>query len=145
MRAAIVFTGAAAAGVTFGPGTALAAAGHTPAQGHSARAAGTTPANIQLTAADIKSAGCTTNTWLHIAYASSYNLRHLCRAYGYAGLAYAGLMMSAQCGGNNSGTLFYSGNAVPYGPGRTYRTLNGILISVSIYRWSGTDKCAWPR
>jgi hypothetical protein len=149
MRAAVVFTGAAAAGVAFGPGAALAAAGHTPAQGHSARAAGTTPANIQLTAADIKSNNCTTNTWLHIAYFSNeiIPLRTLCKQFGFSGVKDVvadGMYMVGQCGGNNYGTVYYSGKSIPYGPGTTYRTLKGWVSDVSIYYWSGNDKCAWP-
>jgi hypothetical protein len=145
MRAATVFTGAAGLAVAFGP-TAMAAArlGHTPAQGHSARATGTTPANIQLTAADIESKGCTTNTWLHIEY-SSLVRDDLCKQFGYEGTAYPYIYMNHQCGGNNYGILYYAGRSIAYGPGTTYRALQGDLSAVSIFTWAGTDKCAWPR
>jgi hypothetical protein len=145
MRAATVFTGAAAMGVAFGPGAALAAAGHAPAQDHPAQATGTTPAHIRLTAADIESRGCTTNTWLHIEYSSV--VRSLCRQYGYSGSKNTfGMYMTAQCGGNNYGNiLFANGNGILFGPGRTYRSISGFISYVTIVSWKGADKCAWPR
>ena len=144
MRAATVFTGAAGLAFGFGP-TAMATAAQAPAQGHSARATGTTRAHIQLTAADIKSEGCTTNTWLHIEY-SSLIRDDLCRQFGYTGVAYPYIYMNHQCGGNNYGTLYVSGYlSYVFGPGTGYRTLPGDLSTVSIVGWSGTKECAWPR
>jgi hypothetical protein len=146
MRAATVFTGAAGLAVAFGPGAAMAAAGHAPARSHPARAAGTTPAHIRLTAADIESRGCTTNTWLHIEYSSV--VRSLCKQYGYSGSAIAplGMYMTAQCGGNNYGDIAtWASGSYPFGPGKTYRSINGWVFEVDIYSWKGADKCAWPR
>jgi hypothetical protein len=144
MRAATVFTGAAGLAVAFGP-AAMAAAGQAPAHGHSARATGTTPAHIQLTAADIKSKGCTTNTWLHIEYTSPF--RDLCKQFGYTGsVVFGSLTMIAQCGGNNYGDLFIAAHSpITFGPGKTYRNLTYLLNGVSITHWKGTDECAWPR
>jgi hypothetical protein len=146
MRVATVFTGAAAAAVGFAP-AALAAPGHAATQDHPARANG--KAQAMAPASSIRSAGCTTNTWLHVEYFSSF--RELCRAFGFAGKMKplsAPLEMSAQCGGNNYGTFFSSqGKKTTYGPGTTYREFsNPISVSyVSIRKWSGTDECAWPR
>jgi hypothetical protein len=144
MRAATVFTGAAGLAVGFGP-TAMAATGQAPAQGHSARATGTTPANIQLTAADIVSKGCTTNDWLHIEYSSLFR-DDLCRQFGYVGYAYPYIYMNHQCGGNNFGNLYVSGYLViPFGRGTGYRTLPGDLSTVSISGYGGSYQCPWPR
>jgi hypothetical protein len=144
MRVATVFTGAAAAAVAFAPG-AMAAPGHTQAPGHPARAAG----KARALAPDIRSSGCTTNTWLHVEYFSPF--RELCKAFGFAGKMTplgAPLEMSAQCGGNNFGTIFWSGGRrTTYGPGTTYREFPIVesVSAVSITHWQGTDKCAWPR
>jgi hypothetical protein len=150
MRAATVFTGAAGLAVAFGP-TAMAAAGHAPAQGHSARATGTTPANIQLTAADIVSAGCNTKTneWLHIEYSSL--VRSECKAFGFKGFMFmpgsAGfVVMTAECGGNNYGNIYSTvGGTIPFGPGKGFREINRAVSAVSIQRWAGNDTCPWPR
>jgi hypothetical protein len=147
MRVATVFTGAAAAAVAFAPG-ALAAPGHVPTQGHTARPSGKTQVP-DVHSGSIRSAGCTTNTWLHIQYSSTF--RTLCKAFGFKGRmtpASSPLGMEAQCGGNNYGTLYYSGNkTIGFGPGTTYRTFNPkrYVSEVAIYRWAGTDKCKWPR
>jgi hypothetical protein len=147
MRVATVFTGAAATAVAFAPG-AMAATGHATAQDHPARAAGTNQTmGPDFHSKSIKSAGCTTNTWLHVQYTSVF--RTLCKAFGFKGRmtpASSPLAMNAQCGGNNYGTLFYSsGKTVGYGPGTTYRNITRNVSEVSIYKWNGTDKCAWPR
>jgi hypothetical protein len=147
MRVATVFTGAAAAAVGFAP-AAMAAPVDAAAQGHLAQANGRAQA-MRLDANSIKSSGCTTNTWLHVEYFSP--VRELCKAFGFAGKMKplgAPLEMSAQCGGNNYGTIFSSqGKKTPYGPGTTYREFSlPISVSyVSITHWNGTDKCAWPR
>jgi hypothetical protein len=150
MRAATVFTGAAGLAIGFGP-TAMAAARPAPTQGHSARATGTTAANIQLTAADttIESKNCTTNTWLHISWHSPAT-GHFCKQFGYAGFkdVYSVSGGFGQCGGNNYGEVWYEPSAnnytaIPYGPGKTYRHLNGSLSAVSISHWKGTDECPW--
>jgi hypothetical protein len=149
MRVATVFTGAAAAAVAFTPG-AMAATGHTPAEGHPARATGTThTTGPDVHSKSIRSAGCTTNTWLHIQYSSTF--RTLCKAFGFKGRmtpAHEPLAMNAQCGGNNYGVIYYGGNkTVTFGPGTTYRTFNSFryVSEVAISRWNGTDECAWPR
>lgn len=148
MRAATVFTGAAGLAVGFGP-TAMAAAGQAPAQGHSTRATGTTRANIQLTAADITPENCTTNEWLHISWHSPIG-RHFCKQFGYAGFTDVFSVSGGfgQCGGNNYGEVWYEPaagdyTAIPYGPGKTFRHLNGSLSAVSISHWKGTDECTW--
>jgi hypothetical protein len=151
MRVATVFAGAAGLAVAFGPG-ALAAPSHAPVQGHPARANG----KPQVVAGEvlygsIRSAGCTTNEWLHIQYSSTF--RTLCKAFGYAGEmvpSSSPLHMEAQCGGNNYGAIFYQSGLEPitYGPGKTYRTFSTPfpkVSAVSISKWKGTDKCAWPR
>jgi hypothetical protein len=147
MRVATVFTGAAAAAVGFAP-AALAAPGHAAAQDHPARATGKAQA-MRPDKGSIRSAGCTTNTWLHIEYHSIF--RVLCKQFGFAGkLTYpyslSLLAMSAQCGGNNIGNIYYSGKKLPYAQGTSYRSFNPSLIvsAVSIRKWSGTDECAWP-
>jgi hypothetical protein len=149
MRVATVFTGAAGLAVAFGPG-ALATAGHVPTQGHSARATGKAPVvNQQVLWGHIRSEGCTTNEWLHIQYSSTF--RTLCKAFGYSGEMVpksSPLHMEAQCGGNNIGAIFASGEGITYGPGKGYRTFSAPLPAVSaveISGYKGTDKCAWPR
>lgn len=145
MRAATVFTGAAGLAVAFGP--AAMAAAQAPTHGHPARATGTTPGNTRAPATTIESKGCGNGktTWLHVAYHSPF--RKLCRQYGFAGvLDQHSISMSAQCGGNNYGSLYVSGHSpISFGPGTTYRTLNYYLDAVSITHWKGTDECAWPR
>jgi hypothetical protein len=144
MRVATVFTGAAGLAVAFAP-TALAAPGHAPTQGHSARAIGKTQSSSELTAT-IRSAGCTTNTWLHLQYQST--IRDLCKAFGYRGTMVpdSSVYMSAQCGGNNYGYILFRHTSLPYGPGTTYRNVTpGHVSAVTISGWTGTDKCAWPR
>ena len=149
MRVATVFTAAAAAAVAFAPG-AMAGTGHTPTQNHLTPAGGKTrAATPDLHSGSIRSAGCTTNTWLHIQYASP-PFRTLCKAFGFRGVMSpdSAVSMSAQCGGNNSGDIYYGGGEVlAYGPGTTYRTFSPhkIVSLVSISTWHGTDKCAWPR
>ena len=141
MRVATVFTGAAAAAVAYAP-AALAAPGHAPAQGHTALVNGKTGG------ARIQSKGCGASDvhWLHVQYNSPF--RVLCKAFGFAGVKDVGtLTMYAQCGGTNYGNLFTEEGVVSFGPGNTYRsfTYGKYLSAVSIYSWSGTDKCAWPR
>jgi hypothetical protein len=149
MRVATVFTGAAAAAVGFAP-AALAAPGHAAAQDHPARANG--KAQAMAPASSIRSAGCTTNTWLHIQY-SSLLRDALCKQFGFAGKMRPvtpdgdTLAMNAQCGGNNIGNIYYSGKKLPYAQGTSYRSFNPfrVVSYVSIRKWSGTDECAWPR
>jgi hypothetical protein len=98
---------------------------------------------------DIKSKGCGTSDvhWLHIEYKSLFGDED-CKAFGYAGYFNLGgkVAMTAQCGGNNYGSLYYSdGRNLSFGPGNTYRNLTKALSAVSIVFWSGNDKCAWPR
>ena len=60
----------------------------------------------------------------------------------------ADLAMYAQCGGNNVGTIYYSGGkSLSYAQGTTYRPISPTLFvsSVSILYWKGTEQCAWPR
>jgi hypothetical protein len=146
MRVATVFTGAAAAAVGFAP-TALAAPVHAAAQGHLTQANGRAQA-MTPDANSIKSRGCTTNTWLHIQYFSTF--RALCRQFGFAGEMTpksAPLRMTAQCGGNNVGTIYHSsGKSLSFYQGTTYRpfTTNLYVSKVSIYFWNGTEQCAWP-
>jgi hypothetical protein len=149
MRVATVFTGAAAAAVGFAPG-AVAAPGHAAAQGHAALANG--KAQALAPASGTQSRGCTTNTWLHIQYWSTF--RPLCRQFGFVGDAHPlsktngrWLEMTAQCGGNNVGHIYSPyGPSIPYRQGSTYRAFNRVSISlVSISRYSGTETCAWPR
>jgi hypothetical protein len=148
MRVATVFTGAAAAAVGFAP-AALAAPGHAAAQAHPARANGKAQA-MAPDANSIRSAGCTTNTWVHIEYSELFRTT-LCRAVGFEGrmkLKSADLAMYAQCGGNNVGTIYYSGGkSLSYAQGTTYRPISPTLFvsSVSILYWKGTEQCAWPR
>jgi hypothetical protein len=146
MRVATVFTGAAATAVAFAP-AALAAPGHAQVQGHTALAQGKTRAVQPETG--IRSKGCGTSdvNWLHIEYGSLAG-RDLCKAFGFAGVFKDSQSMFAQCGGNNFGNIFYSGGKdVSFGPGNTYRSFHPrkLISKVSIYFWSGTDHCAWPR
>jgi hypothetical protein len=149
MRVATVFTGAAATAVAFAP-VAMAATGQATPHGHPAQAAGTNhTVRPDVHSGSIRSTGCTTNTWLHVQYESVF--RTLCKAFGFKGRmtpASSPLVTSAQCGGNNYGVLYYSGNKhITFGPGTTYRTFNPTknISEVAISRWNGTDKCAWPR
>jgi hypothetical protein len=142
MRVATVFTGAAATAVAFAP-AALAAPGHAPAQGHTALVNGKTRA----VRPDIKSKGCGTSdeNWLHIEYNALFGAED-CKAFGFAGRFNTALSMIAQCGGNNYGSIYYSdGRNISFGPGNTYRRLTHTVSAVSIFFWSGNDKCAWPR
>jgi hypothetical protein len=148
MRVATVFTGAAGLAVAFGP-TALAAPGHAPTQGQSARANGKTQAKgPDLHSGSIRSAGCNADTkeWLHISYSTIF--RNLCKAFGFKGIMSpdSSVYMTAQCGGNNYGTIYYSDKNIPFGPGKGYREVGpGYVSAVAIYRWKGTDTCPWPR
>jgi hypothetical protein len=148
MRVATVFTGAAAAAVGFAP-TALAAPVHAAAQGHPAQANGRAQ-EMRPDANSIQSRGCTTNTWLHIEY-SEFLRSDLCKQFGFAGsMKPAGgtLAMTAQCGGNNVGNIYYSSHtSLPYYQGAKYRSFSPfkVVSKVSIFYWSGTEKCAWPR
>jgi len=144
MRVATCFTGAAAAAVAFAP-AALAAPGNAAAQGHTGLVNGKT----QAVRPDITSKGCGASDvqWLHISYASMIR-SHLCKAFGFTGYKADGQDMQAQCGGNNYGTIFSAkGTDIGFGPGNTYRAFNPRknISGVSIYYWSGKDKCAWPR
>jgi hypothetical protein len=146
MRVATVFTGAAATAVAFAP-AALAAPGHAPAQGHTALVNGKTRAVRPDNTGSIRSKGCGTSDvhWLHIEYASFFRSK-LCKAFGFRGYMTDGQDMYAQCGGNNYGNIFGSKGTLSFGPGNTYRSFPRRNISaVSIYFWSGTDQCRWPR
>jgi hypothetical protein len=146
MRVATVFTGAAATAVTFAPG-ALAAPRHAPAQGHTALVNGKTRAVRPDNSGSIRSKGCGTSDvhWLHVEYNALFGVED-CKAFGYAGVFDVYLSMVAQCGGNNYGTIYYSGGkSLSYGPGNTYRNVHKNFSAASIYYWSGNDKCAWPR
>jgi len=148
MRVATVFTGAAATAVAFAP-TALAAPGHAQAQGHTALVNGKTRAVSPENTGSIRSKGCGASDvhWLHIEYGSLFRSK-LCKAFGFKGVFNDSQSMFAQCGGNNFGNIFYSGGRdVGFGPGNTYRSFKPrkLISAVSIYFWSGTDKCAWPR
>ena len=146
MRVATVFTGAAATAVTFAP-TALAAPGPAPGQGHTALVNGKTRAMGPDRSGSIKSAACnaTDTHWLHIQYESLFQ-RKLCKAFGFRGTKIVSQDMSAECGGNNTGAIFYGTGSLRYGPGNTYRNATHKSISaVEVSFWSGNDKCAWPR
>jgi hypothetical protein len=147
MRVATVFTGAAGLAVAFGPG-AMAAAGHAPVHGHSARAYGKAQAMGPAVDTTIRSAGCNADTkeWLHIEYSSIF--RNLCKAFGFKGTMApdSEILMTAQCGGNNYGTIYYSDVALSFGPGKGYReVVPGYVSEVRIDRWAGNDTCPWPR
>jgi hypothetical protein len=144
MRVATVFTGAAAAAVGFAP-VAVAAPGHAAARGHAALANGT----ARAMAPAIESRSCTRNTWLHIIWTPNWEPWHpICTQFGFKGIMtpmYAPLLMAAECGGNNVGTIYSShGSPIPYRQGSTYRNFNsGVFISlVSIGHWSGTKQCS---
>jgi hypothetical protein len=144
MRVATVFTGAAATAVAFAP-AALAAPGHAPAQGHTALANGKTQAVRPENSGTIRSKGCGTSdeTWLHIEYASIFG-DNRCKAFGFKGRFDLSQDMDAQCGGNNYGNIFGSKGDLSFGPGNYYRRVSRRISVVSIYYWSGTDRCAWP-
>jgi hypothetical protein len=147
MRVATVFTGAAATAVAFAP-TALAAPGHAPTRGHTALVNGKTRAvRPDVDSGSIKSKGCGSSDvhWLHIQYESLFQ-RKLCKAFGFRGVKLVSQDFSAECGGNNHGTIFWNTGSLPFGPGNTYRSVTRRNISaVSILFWSGTDQCRWPR
>jgi hypothetical protein len=145
MRVATVFTGAAATAVAFAP-AALAAPGHAPTQGRAALVNGKTRAVRPDTTIESKGCGTSDVHWLHIEYGSLFRSK-LCKAFGFAGVKHDNQSMYAQCGGNNYGNIYTKQGDVTFGPGNTYRSFKPrkSVSSVSIYTWSGNDKCAWPR
>lgn len=87
-------------------------------------------------------------TWLHLYWwdASLATSNSVC--YGFAGwiVSPPGRGVTYECGGNNHGELrgFSKGKSwhFDFGPGTTYAHLNKASLDVvSIWSWTGTDKC----
>jgi hypothetical protein len=155
MRVATVFTGVAAATVGMAQAAGaqdVANAAHKPASGHIARQV--RPAS-QYKYGSIRSVfECgypgTDPNWLHVDWYNNSLQTGESICYGYKGFMVSPptVGISAECGGNNHGSLLgYSDNATKewvydFGPGTTYRHLNkGSLYQVAIWSWTGNDKC----
>jgi hypothetical protein len=151
MRVATVFTGAAAAAVTFMP-AAQAGTGHTAgagtegktlAPGAGVRAHGIKPDYSK--SGNIKSNGaCTDAEWVHLEWSRGYT-----DCFGYSGWIRYGqyLKVSHECGGTNNGILTSPNSAIGFGPGTTYRGFKANFENSLIWitGWTGTDHCgAFP-
>jgi hypothetical protein len=153
MRVATVFTGAAAAAVTFAP-TAMADTGQV------AQPAGRTMALRPLDRrgpvyGSIKEAASCGNTphWVHLDGwdpngITGGSFRTAC--FGFKGLydmssGIAGhpWLVTAECGGNNHGFLNYNyANAQSFNVGTYYRNEHSLSMnSVFIGGWAGNDTC----
>jgi hypothetical protein len=142
MRAATVFTGAAAA-AAFAPAAMAATAGpgHAAATGHLAQPEGRVTGSIR----SAPNCSGAVSHWLHVTSAvNDFTNRYVC--YGYRGrFTVGGEQMKSQCGGNNNGFLFSAGNVgLAFGPGTTFRHFktNISLSSVVIDGWTGNDRCS---
>jgi hypothetical protein len=149
MRVATVFTGAAAAAVTFMP-AAQAGTGHTAgtegktlAPGAGVRANGIKPDYSK--SGNIESNGaCTNAEWVHLEWGKGVT-----DCFGNRGWIRYGqdLAISHECGGTNFGVLDNTNGAISFVPGTGYRgfaagTENSLIW---ITGWSGTDHCgAFP-
>jgi hypothetical protein len=156
MRVATVFTGVAAAtaGITQVANAQDAAlAAHKPTSRLIAR--NMRPAAESKFGSIKSSPGCALDhnpgihpTWLHLDWYYAQGEASYSECYGYKGQIFSppGVGVTYECGGNNHGQIrgYSKGKSwyFNFGPGTTYAHINkASLWAVSIWSWTGADKC----